>query len=181
MPVRIYDISKKLGLENKDVLSKAKELGIAAARVASSSLDKITAEYLEEKLRLAFPNATAPPAPSAPAPAPPRPQEPIMIVSAPPPAAPPKPEIFTGQSAPPAEPSLTSEGAALSTPVEPPSPISPPRQPLEPEAPEEPAQPAGPKVGDQVGFIQLPTKPASEPADKPPPVKLPARPRHNRG
>ena len=45
MPVRIYDISKKLGLENKEVLSKAKELGIAAARVASSSLDKITAEY----------------------------------------------------------------------------------------------------------------------------------------
>src|SRR5205814_5041400 len=106
MPVRIYDISKKLGLENKEVLTKAKELGIAAARVASSSLDKITAEYLEEKLRLAFPNATAPPAPSAPAPAPPPPQEPIMIVSAPPPAAPPpaappKPEIFTGQSAPP--------------------------------------------------------------------------------
>ena len=47
MPVRIYDISKKLGLENKEVLSKAKELGIAAARVASSSLDKITAEYLD--------------------------------------------------------------------------------------------------------------------------------------
>ena len=32
MPVRIYDISKKLGLENKEVLAKAKELGIAAAR-----------------------------------------------------------------------------------------------------------------------------------------------------
>ena len=28
MPVRIYDISKKLGLENKEVLAKAKELGI---------------------------------------------------------------------------------------------------------------------------------------------------------
>ena len=47
MPVRIYDISKKLGLENKDVLAKAKELGITAAKVPSSSLDKITAEYLE--------------------------------------------------------------------------------------------------------------------------------------
>src|SRR5260221_11476893 len=53
MPVRIYDISKKLGLENKEVLSKAKELGIADARVASSSLDKITAEYLEQQLVLA--------------------------------------------------------------------------------------------------------------------------------
>ena len=50
MPVRIYDISKKLGLENKDVLAKAKELGITAAKVPSSSLDKITAEYLEQEL-----------------------------------------------------------------------------------------------------------------------------------
>ena len=49
MPVRIYDISKKLGLENKEVLAKAKALGIAAAKVPSSSLDKITAEYLEER------------------------------------------------------------------------------------------------------------------------------------
>ena len=50
MPVRIYEIAKRLGIESKEVLSKAKELGIAAARVPSSSLDKITAEYLEEKL-----------------------------------------------------------------------------------------------------------------------------------
>ncbi len=55
MPVRIYDISKKLGLDNKEVLTKAKELGIVAARVASSSLDKITAEYLEgEGLRQGY-------------------------------------------------------------------------------------------------------------------------------
>ena len=47
MPVRIYDIAKKLGIENKEVLAKAKELGIGGARVASSSLDKITAEFLE--------------------------------------------------------------------------------------------------------------------------------------
>src|SRR5438094_338348 len=75
MPVRIYDISKKLGLENKEVLTKAKELGIAAARVASSSLDKITAEYLEQQLVLAHPDRAA----SAPvtAPAVQQPQEPI--------------------------------------------------------------------------------------------------------
>src|SRR5215469_10472863 len=60
MPVRIYDISKKLGLENKEVLAKAKELGIPAARVASSSLDKITAEYLEQQLVLAHPERSAP-------------------------------------------------------------------------------------------------------------------------
>jgi translation initiation factor IF-2 len=96
MPVRIYDISKKLGLENKEVLTKAKELGIAAARVASSSLDKITAEYLEQQLVLAYPNrapsaashntpAAPPPETTPPAPAaPPEPDRPILITSGPP-------------------------------------------------------------------------------------------------
>ena len=49
MPVRIYDIAKKLGIESKDVLAKAKELGIPA-KVPSSSLDKITGEYLEQQI-----------------------------------------------------------------------------------------------------------------------------------
>ena len=49
MPVRIYEISKKLGLENAQVLTRAKELGIQA-KVASSQIDKITAEYLENQL-----------------------------------------------------------------------------------------------------------------------------------
>src|SRR5262245_20563305 len=63
MPVRIYDLAKKLGLESKEVLAKAKELGITSAKVPSSSLDKITAEYLEEQLA---PRAVAKP-PEAPA------------------------------------------------------------------------------------------------------------------
>src|SRR5260221_2055576 len=73
MPVRIYDIAKKLGIENKEVLAKAKELGIMAARVPSSSLDKITAEFLESHFKPALP--PAPPAPAAP-------PEPILVVSA---------------------------------------------------------------------------------------------------
>ena len=73
MPVRIYEIAKKLGLENKVVITKAKELGIAAAKVPSSSLDKITAEYLEQqivdadpalKARLAPPEPVPPPSPA---------------------------------------------------------------------------------------------------------------------
>src|SRR5579862_9483814 len=101
MPVRIYDISKKLGLENKEVLSKAKELGIAAARVASSSLDKITAEYLEQQLILAHPERAATPAapPSTPPPTevaqPAAANGPITIVSAPPPTAEPSQEPTT--------------------------------------------------------------------------------------
>src|SRR5439155_3647085 len=84
MPVRIYDISKKLGLENKAVLAKAKELGIAAARVASSSLDKITAEYLEQQIIQEHPNLAAHAvAPSALAPA--SGSHSIAVVTAPPP------------------------------------------------------------------------------------------------
>ena len=50
MPVRIYDIAKKLGITSKEVIARAKDLGIANAKVPSSSLDKITAEFLEQKI-----------------------------------------------------------------------------------------------------------------------------------
>jgi hypothetical protein len=60
MPVRVYDISKKLGLENKEILMKAKALGIAAAKVPSSSLDKVTAEFLEDHLRADHPELISP-------------------------------------------------------------------------------------------------------------------------
>src|SRR6266851_397693 len=99
MPVRIYDISKKLGLENKEVLAKAKELGIAAAKVASSSLDKITAEYLEQQLILAHPERTVVvPPPPIPVPPAATPQatpanEPITLLSSPAPRA----EVRTAQ------------------------------------------------------------------------------------
>ncbi len=88
MPVRIYDISKKLHLENKQVLAKAKALGLTAARVASSSLDKITAEYLEQQILLEHPELAAPPpAPPAAAPA----SERLEPQQAPGPAARPRP------------------------------------------------------------------------------------------
>ena len=155
MPVRIYEISKKLGIENKEVLAKAKELGITAARVPSSSLDKITAEFLESHLKPAAPVAPAPP------PAPPAPvvitalavQEPV----APAPVEP--------------EPPLAPEIPAITTP-EPeevvqakPAPVV--EEPAAPPPPPPPPIPAGPKVGDKVGFIQLPTKPAPRAPEKP--------------
>src|SRR5438046_7340462 len=82
MPVRIYDIAKKLGIESKEVLAKAKELGITGAKVPSSSLDKITAQYLEEQFGDAKPAALVESPPV---------HEPVLIVSAPPepPPAPP--------------------------------------------------------------------------------------------
>ncbi len=69
MPVRIYDIAKKLGIESKQVLVVAKELGIKEAKVPSSQLDKITAEFLVEKLGALKP-ADLPPVVEAPVPVP---------------------------------------------------------------------------------------------------------------
>src|SRR5262249_59284422 len=89
MPVRIYDISKKLGLENKEIISKAKALGITAAKVASSSLDKISAEYLEGELLKDHPDIAA--KLHAPPPEPPKApavEEKIVVITAPPPPPP---------------------------------------------------------------------------------------------
>src|ERR1700752_1390699 len=92
MPVRIYDIAKKYGLESKEILAKAKSLKISAAKVPSSSLDKISAEWLEGELLKDHPDiaakVAAPPAVEKPKPAPV--EEKIQIISAPPP--PPAPE-----------------------------------------------------------------------------------------
>src|SRR5271165_6906108 len=148
MPVRIYDISKKLGLENKEIISKAKALGIAAAKVPSSSLDKISAEWLEEELIKDFPEVAARLAPK-PAPEPPKPaavEEKIVLITAPPPE--PKPEV----KLPPAsvEPKTENGESAPAPAVE------------APKAPPTPPKPAGPQIGDKVGFIQLPQKPSGK-------------------
>ena len=170
MPVRIYDLAKKLGMESKEVLVKAKELGIAA-KVPSSSLDKITAEYLEEQLMvgrapLAPPTPEVPPAPivAAPIEAPPPPVPEILptpVVTEVAPeviAAPPMVEIKE-------KPVVTAERppvvAATVVELPPPAPVEPPK----PTAP--PPPPPGPRLGDKVGFIQLPQKPAPRQPEKP--------------
>src|SRR5882757_9575689 len=133
MPVRIYDISKKLGLENKDIISKAKALGIAAAKVASSSLDKISAEWLEEELIKDRPELAARLAPKA-APEPPKPapvEEKIILITAPPPE--PEPEV----KAEPAVETQIENGESVPPPVVEASKIPP-----------APPKPAGPKIGE---------------------------------
>jgi translation initiation factor IF-2 len=186
MPVRIYDISKKLGLENKEVLAKAKELGIAA-RVASSSLDKITAEYLEEQLVIAHPGMARPTTTAA-APAPaqaPTSEEAITIVRAPEP--PPQAEIASPEVETAPVNGLVSPEPTTQIPGPEPSPsaaqvnggpATPPAPPekIAPAPPAPPPEPAGPRVGDKIGFIQLPTKPGPKPPDKSAPVRPPARP-----
>ena len=171
MPVRIYDIAKKLGIESKEVLVKAKELGITAAKVPSSSLDKITAEFLEQQFSALKPVEPPPPAPV--------PYVPIVVVSEPPPApvaepvAAPEEEPAPAAVAemPPAEVEEAESSVALMETATPPAPPS-----TEPEIPQAPPVPPTPKAGDKVGFIQLPQKPVLRHGDKVGSVKLPARP-----
>ena len=158
MPVRIYDISKKLGLDNKEILSKAKTLGIAAAKVASSSLDKITAEYLEDEIRKDHPELNAPATP-APAPVPAPVHEPMVVITAPPP--PTEPVILV---APPVEEAPQPADIAPEPLEQSPAPAPAAEVPLAeiipPPAPK-PLPPAVPKLGEKVGFVQLPTRPGA--------------------
>jgi len=161
MPVRIYDIAKKYGLENKQILEKAKSLGIAAAKVPSSSLDKISAGWLEEELVKQYPELASkvaqPPAPEKPRPAPV--DEEIKIISAAPPA-PPAPVPAPAPPAPaPVAPEIKVEAPA---PPAAPAPAPPPEKPKPVTLPPPPPKPA-PKVGEKVGFIQLPTRPPQPP------------------
>jgi translation initiation factor IF-2 len=178
MPVRIYDISKKLGLENKEILAKAKEMGIAAAKVASSSLDKITAEWLEEALVKSHPEAAARLAPK-PAPEPPKPapvEEKIVVIKAPP-TPPPAPPASPAPPTPPlpvTEPKPEPVIVSVSPPVvEAPKPPTPPLPSAPPAPPPPPPKPAVPKIGDKVGFIQLPTRPSARTGDRGGDAKLP--------
>ncbi len=170
MPVRIYEIAKKLGKESKEVLAKAKELGITAAKVPSSSLDKITAEYLEEQMGGV---------PVAPPPAP-EPEKPIVIVSEPPPPPPAPvvevkapepvapivvPEVKPPTPVAPVVPAPVAEAKPVApTPVAPVAPPTPPA-PVAPPAP--PPPPPGPRLGDKIGFIQLAPRPGNRGGERP--------------
>ena len=200
MPVRIYDIAKKLGIESKEVLAKAKELGIAA-KVPSSSLDKITGEYLELQLAASLPPPKPPPPPPPPPPAiapqqppvaeialttapvpaipvlePPKTAEPLPVLESPlssPPARPvaaPAPETVAPPAViaaapvapmPPAQPPPVPEPAPTGiAPVIVPVIVPPPAPQLPPPPPPPPPSPPVPKLGEKVGFVQLPPKPA---------------------
>ena len=156
MPVRIYEIAKKVGIPSKEVLAKAKDLGIANAKVASSTLDKITAEYLEEQI-------AGKPEPEAPAEEPQAAAEPVIITAPVEEAAPQEAEA--------------TEDSSEETPTEETEPATEEEatEDAEPEAPaeeaEDQAEPAEPAeeeekdsdLGKKVGFIELgnmPVRPA---------------------
>ena len=171
MPVRIYDIAKKLGIERKEVLAKAKSMGITAAKVPSSSLDKITAEFLELEM-----GGKAAPAPALTPPAPP---EPIIFVLPPQPVPEPAPAALQETAAAPSEttsftaPAVSMAGESMQLMAQAETPV----EMLKPEpAIAPPPPPPVPRLGEKVGFIQLPAKPAPRGTDKLGSVKLPPRP-----
>ncbi len=159
MPRRIYDISKKLGLDNKVILAKAKSLNITTAKVPSSSIDNISADYLEEELIKYHPEVAArfAPKPVEEKPKPAPVEEKIVLITAPPtpPPAPEPPPIVE------AEVEVYPAPAATTAPaMEVPTPVVPPPAP-KPAAPVAPPAPPKPQMGDKVGFIQLAPRPGS--------------------
>ena len=159
MPVRIYEIAKKVGIPSKEVLAKAKELGIANAKVASSTLDKITAEYLEEQI-------AGKPEPEAPAEEPQAAAEPVIITAPVEEAAPQEAEAAEDSS----EETSTeeTEPATEEEATEDAEPEAPAEEAEDQAEPAEPAEPAEEEekdsdLGKKVGFIELgnmPVRPA---------------------
>jgi translation initiation factor IF-2 len=191
MPVRIYDIAKKFGLENKEILTKAKSLGIAAAKVPSSSLDKISAEWLEGEILKDHPEIlakqAAPPVEEKPKPAPE--EDKIQFITAPPPP-PPAPIVEPAPAPTPAPEAKVESAPASMTPATPVAPTATTSAPSVAPAPAASATPATsasatpasaseapaaavppkpvvppappkPQMGEKVGFIQLPVRPQS--------------------
>jgi translation initiation factor IF-2 len=48
--MRVYELAKELGVENKVVITKAQELGIAGVRSHSNSLDPLDADQIRRAL-----------------------------------------------------------------------------------------------------------------------------------
>ena len=190
MPVRIYDIAKRLGIESKEVLARAKELGITNVRVPSSSLDKITAEYLEKELSagrvlpLPPPPPPPPPPPAAPPITPSPPPEPLERTA--PAVEPTSPGVSLAPTPVPASPPLpvaTPVGVPVPEPAAQAPPISVPTVPLETSA----ACSAPTEVAAELP-VREPVAQAGPPADElrpapvaetlvPSPVEVPAPPK----
>ena len=136
--VRIYELSKDLGLENKDVLDAAEKLSIAAKSHSSSISDDEAAQI--RSLIKGGGNG------SKPAPAAAEPKKAILSVKKAAPAAP----------AAPAKPAAAKPAAASPAPAKPAAAPRPQPQAAKPAAPARPASPSAP-----------PSRPAAAPAAKP--------------
>ena len=174
--VRIYELSKDLGLENKDVLDAAEKLSIAA-KSHSSSISDDEAARIRSLIKTGGngSKAAAAPAPAAP------PQKAILSVkkapSAPAPAAPQAPKPAASAPAAPVKPAPVQPPAAAkpaaAKPVAAKPPVTAPARPAAP-APAA-AKPAAPAPRPAAPAPQA-AKPVAPPARPAAPVAPPARP-----
>jgi len=168
--VRIYELSKDLGLDNKDVLDAAEQLGVAAKSHSSSISDNEAARI--RQLLAKGGNGSATPAPSTAA----APGKAILTVkkaapapAAMPPAAAPAPPA---KPAPPARPAAVAKPAPVAPPAKPVVVSVPPSKPtIAAPAPARPSAPA-PKAA--------PARPAATPASKPAAPSVSNRPAPSR-
>ncbi|MFM7228228.1 MAG: translation initiation factor IF-2 [Cyanobacteriota bacterium] len=172
--VRIYELSRDLGLDNRDVLEAAEKLSIAV-RSHSSSISDDEAHRIRAELK-ARGGQTGPSRPSEPAPA-----AQILTVrkAAQPPVAQP-PAVKAPAAKPPAA-KVPAPPAAAPTPVSPPprpaaaAPTPPPARPTPPPPPARPATAARPPAATPPppSGAAAPGKPASRPPARP---AVPVRP-----
>ncbi len=169
--VRIYELSRDLGLENKDVLDAAEKLGVAA-KSHSSSISDDEAARIRQILNkggnggVATQTSAAPPSKAIltvkkAAPAPEAAPAPVQAAKPATPAAAPARPAAPAKPAAPARPQATSPAAAPSKPA----------APAKPAAAKPSAAPARPAAA-----APAPSKPAAAPAPARPQIVTPARP-----
>ena len=110
--VRIYELSKDLGLDNKDVLDAAEKLGVAA-KSHSSSISDDEALRIRKLISGSNGNGNAPKPEAKPAAAPGKAILSVKKAAAPAPTAPGAPAVAPRPQAPPAKPQLVSKPAAV--------------------------------------------------------------------
>jgi translation initiation factor IF-2 len=168
--VRIYELSKDLGLENKDVLDAAEKLSIAA-KSHSSSISDDEAARIRTLIKTGGNGTKAAAAPAAAAP----PQKAILSVkkapSAPAPAAPQAPTKPAAST-----PAAPVKPAAPSAPVAAKPPVAAPARPAAPApAPAKPA-PSAAKPAAPTPRPAAPAPQAAKPVAPPPRPAAPAAP-----
>ena len=180
--VRIYELSKDLGLENKDVLDAAEKLSIAA-KSHSSSISDDEAAQIRKLIKSGSNGSTASAAPAQPkailslqkAPAPAA-SEPAAPRSPAPPAAParPAPQAAVKPAAPAPRPAAAAPpSAAPQRPAPAPAPAKPAAaaKPAVPQRPATAAKPAAPATA-----VPKPAAPAPRPAAAAPQAPRPSAP-----
>ncbi len=182
--VRIYELSRDLGLENKDVLDAAEKLGVAA-KSHSSSISDDEAGRIRQLLEKGGNGSAAPApapgktivtvkkaavAPAAPAPVKPAPAKPPAAA----PAAPNKP-------APPATVKPTPVKPAAAAPVKPAVVAPPSSRPAAPPSSSPPARPSAPAPARPAAAAPAPARPTTPPvAGKPAAPSRPPAPQASR-